>query len=117
MTLEESTEKFAEKLMGGPKVNSRKVMMWLLTRWPRISDGLFSESRAAYEEDNATDIPSPVCDKSVHGLYRSMTSSSIVPHESQYSPFEVDMTPRNDKHYPPFAQSPVVRCNGRLSIS
>jgi sulfur relay (sulfurtransferase) DsrC/TusE family protein len=43
MTLEETTKKFAEKMMGGSKVDSRKVMMWLLTRWPRILDGLFRE--------------------------------------------------------------------------
>jgi hypothetical protein len=155
MTLEETTKKFAEKMMGGPKVNSRKVMMWLLTRWPRISDGLFSESRAAYEEEvkksklnsptaassyppetdrsalyrsttissvqsyesSAIDTQPLVCDKSMRGPYRSMPSSSIVPHEPRFSPLDEDMTPRNEKHHPAFAQTPGIQCNGMLSIS
>jgi RhoGAP domain len=155
MTLEETTNKFAEKMMGGPKVNSRKVMMWLLTRWPRISDGLFSESRAAYEEEvkksklhspaaassylpetdrsaryrpttissaqsyesSATDTPSLVCDKPMRGLYRSMTSGSIVPQDTRFSPFDENMTPQKEKHHPAFAQTPGIQCNGRLSTS
>jgi len=162
MTLEESTKKFAEKMMGGPKVNSRKVMMWLLTRWPRILDGLFSESRAVYEEEVkkskltsattassypaetlnpssradlradrsalyrsmtissvqsyesiATDTSSLVRDQPMHGLYRSMSSSSIVPYEPRFSALDEDTTPRNEKHHPAFAQTPVIQCNGK----
>jgi hypothetical protein len=97
MTLEESTKKFAEKLMGGPKANSRKVMMWLLTKWPRISDGLFSEGRLAYEELKKTKLcvsapalpqeaPNPHSRTDPRGdrnaLYRSTTISSVQSYES-----------------------------------
>lgn len=50
MSLEECANKFSEKMMGNTRIKSHQVMLWLLTRWPQISDGLFSESRAAYEE-------------------------------------------------------------------
>jgi sulfur relay (sulfurtransferase) DsrC/TusE family protein len=155
MTLEETTKKFAEKMMGGSKVNSRKVMMWLLTRWPRILDGLFSESRAAYEEVKknklsllaapssrtpetpdrndrsalyrlttinsvqsyescVADTISVVRDKSTCGLYRTMTSDSIVPYDARFSLPVEDSTPRNEeKHHPSFAQTPVIQCSGK----
>ena len=89
MTLEESTKKFAEKLMGGSKANSRTVMMWLLTRWPRISDELFSDNRPMYEEAKKTklnasaasspqEILSPKSRTDLrNGLYRSATISSV----------------------------------------
>jgi hypothetical protein len=165
MTLEESTKKFAERMMGGPKANSRKVMMWLLTRWPRILDGLFSESRAAYEEEvrksklsppagaspysplnptsrtepradrsalyrstttssiqsyesSGTDAPSLTGDKSTCGLYRSMTSGSIVPYEPRFSAIDEDMSsPRHEeKHHPALAQIPVIQCGGKFAF-
>jgi hypothetical protein len=155
MTLEESAKKFAERMIGGPKVNSRKVMMWLLTRWPRISDGLFSESKAGYDEEikksklslpAAASIHPPetlerrdrntlyrsstissirssesgvaealslVRDKSACGLYRSMTSGSVVPHDTRFSVLANDLTPRNEeKHHPAFAQTPVIQRSG-----
>lgn len=50
MSLEECAGKFSKKMMGNTSAQSHKVMLWMLTRWSQISDGLFSVSRAAYEE-------------------------------------------------------------------
>jgi hypothetical protein len=160
MTLEESTKKFAEKLMGGGKAHSRKVMMWLLTRWPRILDGLFSESRSTYEETkksklnaSAASLPPETVtpssrsdprnalyrsttmssiqsyesavsdalslerDQSTCGLYRSMTSGSIVPYDPRFSVTSEDMTPQNEeKHHPDFAQTVVIQCSSEFLL-
>lgn len=94
MTLEESAKKFAERIVGGnSKSQSRKSMLWLLTRWPRISDGLFSESRAAHEEmvkksrHNGPVSPhqSPSMLEPQPGFYRSTTISSMQSYESSAS--------------------------------
>lgn len=91
MSLEECANKFSEKMMGNTRIKSHQVMLWLLTRWPRISDGLFSASRAAYEEmkrkckRNAENPPqttgdtrSPGSRKELRGSGRALMRSTTV---------------------------------------
>lgn len=51
MTPVDVVKKFANKVVRGLNTKeSEAIMIWLLTRWPEISEAMFKKSRAAYEE-------------------------------------------------------------------
>ncbi|KAI1784979.1 hypothetical protein LXA43DRAFT_1040102 [Ganoderma leucocontextum] len=58
ITLEDVSRMFGRSLAGGPVSTRNAVLMWLLERWPRIADGLFSICSADAADEGEDVAPS-----------------------------------------------------------
>lgn len=111
MTPVEVTKKFADKVVRGLNIKqSEAIMVWLLTRWPEISEAMFRKSRPMYEEvvrksvdefiAANLDSPHPSCSMSqCRPSQPQSTASKATPQQSEPAPQPSDSThPKGSSH-------------------